>query len=91
VVLVGALHSMRFSVKKTALATPSSAAKGGSKGEGWEIDPREDPSAEGAALNRSSLCHWIFVQLSPIGELRQLFCPSTIVISAAYDWHCDCH
>jgi Sigma-54 interaction domain len=29
----------------------------------------------------------IFVQLSPIGELRQLFCSSTIVISAAYDWH----
>jgi hypothetical protein len=32
VVLVGALHSMRFSVKKTALATLSSAAKGASKG-----------------------------------------------------------
>jgi len=40
VVLVGALHSMRFSVKKTALATLSSAAKGGSKGQGWGINPR---------------------------------------------------
>jgi transcriptional regulator with AAA-type ATPase domain len=33
----------------------------------------------------------IVVQLSPIGELRQLFRPPTVVISAAYDWHCDCH
>jgi hypothetical protein len=40
VVLVSALHSMRFSVKKTALATLSSAAKGGSKGQGWGINPR---------------------------------------------------
>jgi hypothetical protein len=37
---------MRFSVKKTALANLSSAAKG----KGWEIDPQEDPSAVGAAL-----------------------------------------
>jgi hypothetical protein len=40
VVLVGALHSMRFSVKKTALATLSCAATGGSKGKGWGINPR---------------------------------------------------
>jgi hypothetical protein len=40
VVLVGALHSMRFSVNKTALATLSSAAKGGSKGQGWGTDTK---------------------------------------------------
>jgi hypothetical protein len=40
---------MRFSVKKTALAILSSAAKGGSKGKGWGINPEENPSAVGAA------------------------------------------
>jgi hypothetical protein len=59
VVLVGALHSMRFSVKKTALATLSSAAKGGSKGKGWEIDPQDDSSAvrRGTRPIVRSLCH----------------------------------
>jgi hypothetical protein len=47
---------MRFSVKKTALATLSSAANGGSKGEGWEIDPQEDPSAVGAVPNLDWMC-----------------------------------
>jgi hypothetical protein len=46
---------MRFSVKKTALATLSSAAKGGSKGKGWGINPEEDRSAVGAALLSPSI------------------------------------
>jgi hypothetical protein len=47
---------MRFSVKKSALATLSSAADGGSKGLGWEINPEDDLSARGAALNAYESC-----------------------------------
>ena len=51
VVLVGALHSMRFSVKKTALATLSTAAKGGSKGKGWGRFAKNEHSPGKGRLN----------------------------------------
>jgi predicted small lipoprotein YifL len=56
VVLVGALHFMRSRLAGTALATLSSAADGGSKGLGWEINPEDDLSARGAALNAYESC-----------------------------------
>jgi hypothetical protein len=51
--------------KENRTRDPLQRSQGGSKGQGWEINPEDDPSAGGAALNAYESCARLGMERSP--------------------------